>query len=376
MNSISFRPPQAAQSNGARAADHQHLIERCLRDPSIDLAKLEHLVALQERMLRWQAESEWNTAMAEAQAGMHAVANDSANPQTRSKYASYAAIDAAIRPIYSSHGFSLSFNTMSSREGSITIICDVAKGGHARRYQIDMPADGKGPKGNDVMSKTHATGSAVTYGMRYLVKMIFNVATGEADDDGNAARNTARARNQATEDERPDRQAPSNAVHEDAYDRETGEIRDETAIWKASYIQEAREYIRRATDAKALHEWWSSEATKKARRDFHLNREEMSDLVEFCRARISALKADQPKPMTLAQQAGMLCNDRSFIAFMGEQVVHDIIDGAAACADAVRAHCGVSSRGDLKAGTPEGDAWVALHGQYLAWQAAERAGAL
>jgi hypothetical protein len=50
-----------------------------------------------------------------------------------------------------------------------------------------MPADGKGARGNDVMTKTHATGSAVSYGMRYLLKMIFNVSSGEADDDGNAA---------------------------------------------------------------------------------------------------------------------------------------------------------------------------------------------
>jgi hypothetical protein len=35
------------------------------------------------------------------------------------------------------------------------------------------------------MTKTHATGAATSYGMRYLLKMIFNVAVGEDDDDGN-----------------------------------------------------------------------------------------------------------------------------------------------------------------------------------------------
>jgi hypothetical protein len=50
-----------------------------------------------------------------------------------------------------------------------------------------MPADGKGAKGGDVMTKTHAAGSAMSYGMRYLLKMIFNVAVGEDDDDGQAA---------------------------------------------------------------------------------------------------------------------------------------------------------------------------------------------
>ena len=165
-----------------------HIIERYLRDPSVDVVKLEHMITLQERMMRWQAESTWNTALAEAQSKMHAVANDSANPQTRSRYASYAAIDGALRPIYSEHGFALSFDTEESpRPESVRVVCNVSKGGHSRRYQIDMPADGKGARGSDVMTKTHATGSAVSYGMRYLLKMIFNVATGEVDDDGNAA---------------------------------------------------------------------------------------------------------------------------------------------------------------------------------------------
>ena len=50
-----------------------------------------------------------------------------------------------------------------------------------------MPADGKGAQGRDVMTRTHATGSAVSYGRRYLLLMIFNIAVGGEDDDGNAA---------------------------------------------------------------------------------------------------------------------------------------------------------------------------------------------
>jgi hypothetical protein len=61
--------------------------------------------------------------------------------------------------------------------------------GYSREYSIDMPADGKGARGNDVMTKTHATGSATTYGRRYLLMMIFNLSV--EDDDGNAAANKA-----------------------------------------------------------------------------------------------------------------------------------------------------------------------------------------
>ena len=66
------------------------------------------------------------------------------------------------------------------------VLCYVShSAGHTRTYQCDMPADGKGAKGNDVMTKTHAAGSAASYGMRYLLKMIFNIAIGEDDTDGN-----------------------------------------------------------------------------------------------------------------------------------------------------------------------------------------------
>ena len=98
-------------------------------------------------------------------------------------------MDRALRPIYTSHGFGLSFDTADSpHELHVKVLCYVSHGGgFSRTYNVDMPADGKGARGNDVMTRTHATGSALSYGMRYLLKLIFNVAVGEDDDDGNAA---------------------------------------------------------------------------------------------------------------------------------------------------------------------------------------------
>jgi len=164
------------------------LVERAARDPNIDVGKMERLLDLAEKVHARNAQTEYDAAMSAAQAEMRPVANDSDNPQTRSRYASYGALYRALRPIYTQHGFSLSFGTRSPAPDLVTILCRVShRAGHTERVEIQMPADGKGAKGGDVMSKTHATGSAVSYGMRYLLKMIFNVATGEYDDDGNAA---------------------------------------------------------------------------------------------------------------------------------------------------------------------------------------------
>jgi hypothetical protein len=52
-----------------------------------------------------------------------------------------------------------------------------------------MPADGKGAQGGDVMTKTFATGAGMSYGARYLLKFIWNIAVGE--DDPEASTGTA-----------------------------------------------------------------------------------------------------------------------------------------------------------------------------------------
>jgi hypothetical protein len=164
-----------------------HIIERAARDPSVDLDKLERLIAMRERIEAREADRAFDQAMSRCQSEMRPVAADANNPQTRSKYASYFALDRALRPIYTAHGFALSFDTGDGApDQHVRVICRVShSGGQARIYRIDMPNDGKGAKGGDVMTRTHATGSAATYGSRYLLRMIFNVAVGGDDDDGN-----------------------------------------------------------------------------------------------------------------------------------------------------------------------------------------------
>lgn len=167
------------------------VIERAATDPNIDIEKMERLLAMHERLLAADASKSYSVAMAGAQSEMRPISADANNPQTRSKYASYAKLDSALRPVYSKYGFALSFNTEESgKDDVLRVTCRVSHtNGHSERFQIDMPADGKGAKGGDVMTKTHATGAAATYGMRYLLKMIFNVAVGEDDTDGNMPKN-------------------------------------------------------------------------------------------------------------------------------------------------------------------------------------------
>lgn len=162
-------------------------IERAAVNPAVDVDKMERLFALQERMLARNAEAQFNAALTAAQSEMGRISADATNPQTHSKYATYGKLDSVLRPIYTKHGFSLSFDEgTATKPDHVMVICYVAHtSGHSRRYQKEMPADGKGAKGGDVMTKTHASGAAMSYGMRYLLKGIFNVAIGEEDNDGN-----------------------------------------------------------------------------------------------------------------------------------------------------------------------------------------------
>ena len=163
------------------------VIGRAASDPNVDMDKMERLFKMHESIVARQAEQAFNVAMSEVQAKMRRVVADSENKQTHSVYASYAALDKMLRPIYTDGGFSLSFDTEDSAPDTVKVLCYVShKAGHTRKYNVTMPADGKGAKGGDVMTKTHAMGSGMQYGQRYLLKFIFNVAIGK-DDDGNGA---------------------------------------------------------------------------------------------------------------------------------------------------------------------------------------------
>ncbi len=161
-----------------------------LMEKALEHGQVEQLQILQDmhfKQMARDAEIEFNEAMNAIQAEIGRVAPNLTNPQTRSKYASYDKLDAVLRPLYTRHGFSLSFSDDDSpKPDHIRIICYVShRSGHTRMYRKDMPVVTTGIKGNEMMTQTHATGSADSYAKRYLVKDIFNIAIGEDDNDGN-----------------------------------------------------------------------------------------------------------------------------------------------------------------------------------------------
>lgn len=181
------RPFELTPPSEGKQVTPSDLLSLALQNNSaIDV--IERISELMEKSVSRQAEIDFNISMNGAQSELVRIAPDLTNPQTHSKYASYPKLDKVVRPIYIKHGFSLSFNTEETQlADTVCVVCYVShSSGHSRTYRLNMPADGKGAKGGDVMTKTHATGSAMQYGMRYLLKLIFNIAVG-VDDDGNGS---------------------------------------------------------------------------------------------------------------------------------------------------------------------------------------------
>jgi hypothetical protein len=126
------------------------------------------------------AEVDFNEALTRCQEEIKRVAPD--KEVNGKKWASFQALDKEIRPVYVRYGFALSWDTAeSSIPEHVLVVCYVSKGLYTRRYQIPIDASGKGAKGGDVMDKPKAMGSALSYGQRYLVRAIFNIAIGEED---------------------------------------------------------------------------------------------------------------------------------------------------------------------------------------------------
>lgn len=183
MNQIITTTSEGQQATGLAAALQQALL---LPDQGVE--RLERMWEMHKEMQDRDAARAYADAMKACQKEMPAIQKRGKNKQTNSRYALLEDINRLITPIYTRHGFSLSFGTdRSELADHVGIVCDVMHdGGYSKTYTYDAPIDNVGIKGEKNKTTTHGRGSAISYGRRYLVMMIFNLTIGD-DDDGNAA---------------------------------------------------------------------------------------------------------------------------------------------------------------------------------------------
>lgn len=157
-------------------------------DKDLDPEKISQLLEVQKQWEANEAKKAFSKAMSDSQADMPMIVRTAENKQTHSMYAKHEMICKLIKPVYTSHGLSLTFHEgKAEKEGEIRVFCDVSHSmGHTERYFIDLPIDNAGAKGNVNKTPVHAKASTISYGHRYLTLMIFDLATYD-DNDGNLA---------------------------------------------------------------------------------------------------------------------------------------------------------------------------------------------
>ena len=157
------------------------VIERVATNPDADIAKLEKMLDMQERILTRNAMVAFNAAMAEMQSDIPVIAKGGAivvNGQERSKYAKFDDIMRVIKPVLQQHGFAVSFRTESG-EGFIRVTGILMhREGHREETSMALPLDNSGSK-----NTVQAIGSSTSYAKRYVICALLNIATGDEDDD-------------------------------------------------------------------------------------------------------------------------------------------------------------------------------------------------
>lgn len=153
------------------------MIERLAAMPEFDVAKLEKLIDMQERILDRNAAAAFNIAFAQMQPKIPTIIERKSTD--KGKYAPREDIVEVIRPILSEFGFSLSFRTEWPEKTVVKVVGILThREGHSRESEFMSAADTSGSK-----NAVQALGSAVEYGRRYTTTDLLNIASRGGDDD-------------------------------------------------------------------------------------------------------------------------------------------------------------------------------------------------
>jgi len=181
-------PNELAGSPEWLAAENSLLnfVAQAVRDPAIDVAKLEALLRMQREIVAEDARVQFNRSFAALSAEIRQIERRGVadmGAKGAYKFAKREDLDAMLRPLMREHGFAVSFRPVPGPNGNLTIEGELLHvGGHSKTAQLMLPPD-IGPGRNSLQ----AMGSAISYAERYLTEMLLNVVRCDEDDDGASA---------------------------------------------------------------------------------------------------------------------------------------------------------------------------------------------
>jgi hypothetical protein len=170
-------------------------ILRVASDPSIDLDRMDKLMAMHERLQKDQAERAFAAALAELQGDLPLVAQGGYDSHKKIAYSRLEDVLLAARPAMQRHGFSISFDVVHEPGAVVVTGMLTHSAGHSRKTTGRYPVD-TGPG----RSAIQALGSSETYGRRYVMMSLLNIAS-DKDDDGATPEGRSAARRSASEEQ-------------------------------------------------------------------------------------------------------------------------------------------------------------------------------
>lgn len=153
------------------------MIERVCIDPNADIAKLEKMLDMQERVMDRNAKQAFAADFATMQIDLPRIAENGVG-HNRAKYALLEDINDAVRPVLHKYGFGVSFS-IDQNQNQVTVKAKLShRLGHFEETCLSLPLDTSGNK-----NAVQAAGSTISYGKRYAICALLNISTGD-DTDG------------------------------------------------------------------------------------------------------------------------------------------------------------------------------------------------
>lgn len=161
---------------------------RLALEKGVDVAVLERLVALQERVTERNARAAYFEALAAFQEecpqvfkGKTAKIATKTGASYQYSYAPLDEIARAIRPVLRRHGLSYAWTINPGEQaGTLDVVCIVRHiDGHQESARFPVPTASP----NEKMSEAQKTGAALTYGKRQSLTSVLGITTTDSDTD-------------------------------------------------------------------------------------------------------------------------------------------------------------------------------------------------
>lgn len=160
------------------------VIQQMVTSGNFDVSVARELLEMQKDFMKQQGIINYNNDFALMSKEIPVIARTKKTHTTF--YAPLEDIVKAVQPILSKYGFSISFTTEQQGLEAVTVNCILQhKDGHSTKTALTLPTKAV----NNSMNAMQAIGAAISYGKRYTVCGILNIATAQDDDNNGFALN-------------------------------------------------------------------------------------------------------------------------------------------------------------------------------------------